>query len=112
MSKFNSVAAEAAYAITLHSAHIDGFGGVTDYGRWHALAYVSAPLLSSLEEPADLVERFRAEHGSGTLTVWLSEDSQGFVDAHAAEVDRTIVERKFRQEEANYYEWAREYDNS
>lgn len=115
MPKFNTVAAEAAYAVTLHSAHTDDFGDVTDYGRWHALVNVSAALLASLEEPTDLVERFRAVYGDQTLTVWVSEDSQGFVDVFTSgegPIQARTVESRFREEEARYYDWAREFDDA
>ena len=79
MSKFDSVLAEAAHAISTHGFTQSEFGSTED-GGWNGLVDVSATVLLNLGEH-ELRDRFTTAHGDavGGFLVWLREDSQGFV---------------------------------
>lgn len=102
MTKFTDVTAEAAYIIA-GEGFAEEFGNVETTAKWNALCDVNHVTLRNIGEN-ELADRFKAEHGENTITVWVQADSDGFVStiehssnfAHCTPQD---VERKYRAAE-------------
>lgn len=81
MSKFDSVLAEAAYAVAGHGFTDEEFSNVQDSTGWNALVTVSATTLLNVGE-TEIRDRFLAEHSDAPLDgylAWIRENDQGFV---------------------------------
>lgn len=107
--KFGSVLAEAAYLVALDGFARE-FGSVQD-GGWNGMADVSGSVLLNVGADEDVRARYLAEHGAREpqgLTVWIREDSQGFVDVVEYGADdgprsgTDLVVRAFDDAEAHY----------
>lgn len=79
MSKFDSVASEAAYEIANHGFADRDFGTVGESTHWNALVTVSAVTLLNVGAN-ELSDRFREDWGDNEITVHIREDNDGFVD--------------------------------
>ena len=83
MSKFQSPLAEAAHIIANNGFADYEVGDITTDGHFDALVCVSRVTLMNMGAEQDLIDAFTATEGvphDGDISIWITEDSQGFVD--------------------------------
>lgn len=110
MSKFDSMLAEAAYAVAGHGFAEDEFGTVDETIGWNAVVNVTPTVLLNLDE-TDLFRKVQNDRMpfDGYL-VWVHEDSQGFVSVVAYGSDSELRSGTDSVNEA--FDMARDgYDN-
>lgn len=97
--KFRDVVAEAAYAIAGHGFTEEEAGNVSEGTPWQAVVVISPVLLMNVAEEGLayrlgrwLIHNHMRE--DQTIYVWLSEDTQGFVDVEmwAQNLDAVLSE--------------------
>ena len=94
-SKFDTACAEAAYFIAGHGFAESEEGSVDEDG-WNALVEVTHTVLLNLDAPAELFAAAAAEwpdllHGAQSVTVWVHENSAGFVGTLGRDTSGTSI---------------------